>query len=63
MKKVKKEKHFYEEIFKITKKNVIKILISFPYTFFFPGYKSNAIYKRLEDIENIIICCLIIKYL
>ena len=66
MKKVEKEKHFYEEILKIIKKNIIKILIVdiFPLQFFFfPGYKSNAIYKRLEDIENIIICCLIIKYL
>ena len=32
-------------------------------SFFFSDYKSNAIYKRLEDTENIIICCLIIKYL
>ena len=65
MKKVEKEKHFYEEILKTIKKNIIKILIVdiFPLHFFFPGYKSNAIYKRLEDIENIIICCLIIKYL
>lgn len=65
MKKVEKEKHFYEEIFKIIKKNIIRILIFdiFPLQFFFPGYKSNAIYKRLEHIENITICCLIIKYL
>ena len=66
MKKVEKEKHFYEEILKIIKKNIIKILIVdiFPLQFFFfPGYKSNAIYKRWEDIENIIMCCLIIKYL
>ena len=64
MKKMEKEKHFYEEIFKIIKKNIIKILIVdiFPLYSPPPGYKNNAIYKRLEDIENIIIYCLIIKY-
>ena len=37
MKKVEKEKHFYEEILKIIKKNIIKILIVdiFPLQFFF----------------------------
>lgn len=67
MKKVEKEKHFSEENFKVIKKNIIKILIvwypSLSFFFFFSGYKSNAIYKGLEDIENIINCCLIIKYL
>ena len=46
MKKVEKEKHFYEEIFKITKKNVIKILISFPYTFFFLVIKVMPFIKN-----------------
>ena len=37
MKKVEKEKHFYEEILKTIKKNIIKILIVdiFPLLFFF----------------------------